>query len=107
MRNVALTTLIGLLMGGAAQAQTDAPPDLPADAGASPQTPANNAPAASADEPPSVPDFDEAALALADQTEVRDVDTVEVRVERSVALTLMFDPEHALDERIAMEQFAV
>ncbi len=45
--------------------------------------------------------------AVADQTEVRDVATVDVRVERSIALTLMFDPEHALDERIAMEQFAV
>ena len=45
--------------------------------------------------------------AVADQTEVRDVATVEVRVDRSIALTLLFDPEHALDERIAMEQFAV
>ena len=45
--------------------------------------------------------------AVADQTEVRDVSTVEVAVDRSTALTLLFDPEHALDERIAMEQFAV
>ena len=45
--------------------------------------------------------------AVADQLEVRDVATVEVRVDRSQALTLLFDPEHALDERIAMEQFAV
>ena len=45
--------------------------------------------------------------AVADQTEVRDVSTVEVSVDRSTALTLLFDPEHALDERIAMEQFAV
>jgi NAD+ kinase len=45
--------------------------------------------------------------AVADQLEVRDVSTVEVRVDRSQALTLLFDPEHALDERIAMEQFAV
>ena len=45
--------------------------------------------------------------AVADQVEVRDVATVEVRVDRSQALTLLFDPEHALDERIAMEQFAV
>jgi NAD+ kinase len=44
--------------------------------------------------------------AVADQTEVRDVATVEVRVDRSTSLTLLFDPEHALDERIAMEQFA-
>ena len=33
--------------------------------------------------------------------------TIEVGVDRSQALTLLFDPEHALDERIAMEQFAV
>lgn len=45
--------------------------------------------------------------AVADQFEVRDVATVEVCVDRSEALTLLFDPEHALDERIAMEQFAV
>ena len=45
--------------------------------------------------------------AVADQREVRDVSTVEVCVDRSQALTLLFDPEHALDERIAMEQFAV
>jgi NAD+ kinase len=44
--------------------------------------------------------------AVADQHEVRDVATVEVRVDRSMALTLLFDPEHALDERITMEQFA-
>jgi NAD+ kinase len=45
--------------------------------------------------------------AVADQLEVRDVSTVEVRIDTSQALTLLFDPEHALDERIAMEQFAV
>ena len=45
--------------------------------------------------------------AVADQREVRDVSTIEVCVDRSQALTLLFDPEHALDERIAMEQFAV
>ena len=44
--------------------------------------------------------------AVADQLEVRDVATVEVSVDHSQALTLLFDPEHALDERIAMEQFA-
>ena len=44
--------------------------------------------------------------AVADQFEVRDVARVEVRLDRSRALTLLFDPEHALDERIAMEQFA-
>ena len=45
--------------------------------------------------------------AVADQFEVRDVATVEVIIDRSRALTLLFDPEHALDERITMEQFAV
>jgi NAD+ kinase len=44
--------------------------------------------------------------AVADQLEVRDVSTVEVAVDRSQVLTLLFDPEHALDERISMEQFA-
>jgi len=45
--------------------------------------------------------------AVADQREVRDVASVEVTVDRSNVLTLMFDPEHALDDRIAMEQFAI
>ncbi len=44
--------------------------------------------------------------AVADQFEVRDVAMVEVSLDRSRELTLLFDPEHALDERIAMEQFA-
>jgi NAD+ kinase len=44
--------------------------------------------------------------AVADQIEVRDVSTVEVWVDRLDLLTLLFDPEHALDERITMEQFA-
>ena len=44
--------------------------------------------------------------AVADQIEVRDVAQVEVRLDRDRSLTLLFDPEHALDERIAMEQFA-
>jgi NAD+ kinase len=29
-----------------------------------------------------------------------------VRLDRERSLTLLFDPHHALDERIAMEQFA-
>ena len=45
--------------------------------------------------------------AVADQREVRDVASVEVTVDRANVLTLMFDPEHALDDRIAMEQFAI
>ncbi len=44
--------------------------------------------------------------AVADQFEVREVCSVDVSLDRSRSLTLLFDPEHALDERIAMEQFA-
>lgn len=44
--------------------------------------------------------------AVADQIEVRDVAEVQVTLDRQRSLTLLFDPEHALDERIAMEQFA-
>ena len=44
--------------------------------------------------------------AVADQFEVRDVARVDVTLDRERSLTLLFDPEHALDERIAMEQFA-
>ena len=43
--------------------------------------------------------------AVADQREVRDVVRVDVEIDRSQELTLLFDPEHALDERITMEQF--
>jgi len=45
--------------------------------------------------------------AVADQREVRDVATVDISIDRSSPLTLLFDPEHALDDRIAMEQFAI
>jgi NAD+ kinase len=45
--------------------------------------------------------------AVADQREVRDVASVDVTVDRANTLTLLFDPEHALDDRIAMEQFAI
>ncbi|MFN2474463.1 MAG: NAD kinase [Sphingomicrobium sp.] len=44
--------------------------------------------------------------AVADQFEVREVATVDVCLSKGPSLTLLFDPEHALDERIAMEQFA-
>jgi NAD+ kinase len=44
--------------------------------------------------------------AVADQFEVRDVSQVEISLDRERSMTLLFDPEHALDERIAMEQFA-
>jgi NAD+ kinase len=45
--------------------------------------------------------------AVADYTEVRDVRRVEVREDRSVTLTLLFDPDHGLSERIIAEQFTV
>jgi NAD+ kinase len=44
--------------------------------------------------------------ATADQREVRDVAEVRVTIDRTRMLRLLFDPEHALDDRIAMEQFA-
>lgn len=45
--------------------------------------------------------------AVADQREIRDVAQIEVAIDPSSTLTLMFDPEHALDDRIAMEQFVI
>ena len=45
--------------------------------------------------------------AVADQREIRDVARVEIALDRNKAMTLLFDPEHALDDRIAMEQFVV
>jgi len=44
-------------------------------------------------------------LAVADQREVRDVAAVEIAIDHAMPLTLLFDPEHALDDRIAAEQF--
>ncbi|WP_419808039.1 NAD kinase [Sphingomonas sp.] len=44
--------------------------------------------------------------AVADQREVRDVAAVAIALDRARELTLLFDPEHALDDRITMEQFA-
>ena len=43
--------------------------------------------------------------AVADQREVRDVAQVEIAVDFAMPLTLLFDPEHTLDDRIAAEQF--
>jgi NAD+ kinase len=45
--------------------------------------------------------------AVADQQEVRDVSTVKISIDRDNPLTLLFDPDHALDDRITMEQFVV
>jgi NAD+ kinase len=43
--------------------------------------------------------------AVADYTEVRDVRSVEVREMREIEITLLFDPEHNLEERVIKEQF--
>jgi NAD+ kinase len=43
--------------------------------------------------------------AVADYTEVRDVRTVRIRENRTIHITLLFDPEHHLEERIVKEQF--
>jgi NAD+ kinase len=43
--------------------------------------------------------------AVADQREVREVAEVGITIDRARGLTLLFDPEHALDDRITMEQF--
>jgi len=45
--------------------------------------------------------------ATADSHEVRDVTEVLVRESRDRQVTLLFDPEHNLEERILIEQFAV
>ena len=43
--------------------------------------------------------------AVADQREIREVARVDVALDRNRELKLLFDPHHALDDRIAMEQF--
>jgi NAD+ kinase len=45
--------------------------------------------------------------AVADFTEVRDVISVAVSEDRSVAVTVLFDPDRSLSERIIAEQFTV
>ncbi len=49
---------------------------------------------------------DRAVSATADFNEVRDVRRVSVAEDRSVAPTILFDPEHNLEERVLKEQFA-
>ena len=44
---------------------------------------------------------------VADQRELRDVASVKLEIARDSELTLLFDPGHALDERIVAEQFVV
>jgi NAD+ kinase len=43
--------------------------------------------------------------AVADYTEIRDVASVEVREDRTIAITLLFDTAHSYEERILREQF--
>jgi len=43
--------------------------------------------------------------AVADREEVRQVTSITVREDRNMLITLLFDPEHNLDERILAEQF--
>lgn len=43
--------------------------------------------------------------AVADFTEIRDVTSVSISEDTSVSLTLLFDPEHNLEERMMKEQF--
>ena len=43
--------------------------------------------------------------AVADDLEVRDVRTIDVAEDRSIAMTMLFDQGHSLDERILAEQF--
>ena len=44
--------------------------------------------------------------AVADDFEVRDVDHVDVAEDRSIAMTMLYDAGHNLDERILAEQFS-
>lgn len=44
---------------------------------------------------------------VADQKEVRDIAEVSLAIARECELSLLFDPGHALDERIVAEQFVV
>jgi NAD+ kinase len=44
--------------------------------------------------------------AVADSTEMRDVHTISVFEQRDIVLSLLFDPEYNLDERITTEQFS-
>lgn len=43
--------------------------------------------------------------AVADQTEIRDIASVQAKLARDKELTLLFDRGHSLDERIVAEQF--
>jgi NAD+ kinase len=43
--------------------------------------------------------------AVADHDEVRDVVSVDITMDQAIAINLLFDPGHNLDERILREQF--
>ena len=45
------------------------------------------------------------AAAVADHDEVRSVQSVDVSMDHSISINLLFDPGHSLDERILGEQF--
>jgi NAD+ kinase len=45
------------------------------------------------------------AAAVADHDQVRGVQRVDVRMDHAIAINLLFDPDHSLDERILREQF--
>jgi NAD+ kinase len=43
--------------------------------------------------------------AVADHDEARDVSRVEVTSDKDIAMRMLFDPGHSLEERILREQF--
>jgi len=43
--------------------------------------------------------------AVADHDEVRDVRSVEIGMDHTISIPMLFDPGHSLDERILREQF--
>ena len=43
--------------------------------------------------------------AVADHDEVRDVRAVDIKMDHAIAMSILFDPGHNLDERIVREQF--
>ncbi len=43
--------------------------------------------------------------AVADHAEVRSVRSVDVTMDHAIAIPMLFDPGHSLDERILREQF--
>jgi NAD+ kinase len=43
--------------------------------------------------------------AVADHDEVRDVLAVDIAMDQSISMHMLFDPGHSLDERIVREQF--